>query len=60
MEENGLSMLGSHLLLNRSNFERETILKEKQFWSSLAFEMVWEDKHWGGGRKLLLFRDVLV
>lgn len=34
MEENGFSVLGSHLLLNRSGLEREAILKEailKQF-----------------------------
>lgn len=49
MEENGLSILGSHLLLNKSNSEAVLLLK----WCGRVNAR-------GGRRKLLLFRDVLV
>jgi len=49
MEENGLSILGSHLLLKRSNFEAVLLLN----WCGRI-------NTGGGRRKLLSFRDVLV
>lgn len=53
MEENGLSIVGSHLLFNRSNFERNN------FEAALLLKNCGTISTRGGRRKLLLFGDVL-